>query len=275
MTATFSPPREAPETGGRRRRRWGRWVLAVAVLLVGTAAVVVHTPWLSLREIEVLGAEHSDPGVRIAAAGIGEGKLMVWLRPGVVEEAVAGDPWVSDVRAELVLPDRLVVEVLEHTPAVWIEGTTTWMLVSRSGSVLETAAGPDDTLLRAALAFRDFAPGTVPDDAAWLEVVGLAVSLDPALAASSDLTSVEGTLWIDAGGVDARLGAAVGLADKGRVLGSMLEAGVPDGWTVDLVAPMRPALVPQSRVAAALGSREGRSRQEAEDLVQDSPPEGG
>jgi len=271
MTATAAPPVEAPGGAAPRRRRRGRWVLAAAILLVGAAAVAVHTPWLSLRKVEVLGAEHSDPAARIAAAGIGEGKLMVWLRPGAVEEAVRADPWVSDVRAELVLPDRLVVEVLEHTPAAWIEGTTTWMLVSRSGSVLESAGEPDDRLLRAALSFRDFPPGTRPDDAVWSEVVALALSLDPGVAASAHLTAEGGTLWLDAAGVEARLGAPVQLADKGRVLGALLDEGVPDGWSIDLVAPLRPALVPQSRVAAVLGDREGLSLQEGEDFEQGSP----
>lgn len=167
---------------------------------------------------------------------------MIWLRPGDIEAAVAADPWVREVRVERVFPSRLVVEVLEQIPAVWVRGERTWMLVSRTGVVIAVEETPGDGTLRAEVFYPDYEAGEQPRGTEWGELAGLGVGLGPDLAARALVTREGGELWLSAQGCRARLGPATRLADKGRVFAALLEEGLPPGSRVDLIAPGRPAV---------------------------------
>ncbi|MBP1631924.1 MAG: cell division protein FtsQ [Acidobacteria bacterium] len=241
MSGPAAPP---GPTGPRRhpaRRRW-TWILGiVAVLLVGATAVVLHSPWMSVRQIEILGSDHADVAGRLVAAGVGEGAIMIWLNPGEIEAAVGADPWVREVRVERIFPSRLVVEVLEHTAAVWVSGEGSWMLVARTGAVLATADAPGEGLLLAEVFYPDHEAGEEPGGE-WQELAELGWALGEDLAAGAVVTRERGELWLQAGGCRARLGPATQLAEKGRAFAGLLEAGLPTGAEVDLIAPSRPAV---------------------------------
>lgn len=226
----------------RPRRRWA-WTLGLAgLLLVGAAAVVLHSPWMSVREIEIVGAVHADVEAGLAAAGVGEGAIMVWLRPGAIEDVLAADPWVREVRVERIFPNRLVVEVLEQSPAVWVRGEGRWMLLSRTGVVIAVADTAGEGVLRAEVFYPDHDPGEQPPGSEWGELADLGVVLED-LAAGAVVTREGGELWLSAQGCRARLGPASRLADKGRVFVALLAQGLAPGSEVDLIAPTRPALV--------------------------------
>lgn len=97
------------------RRVWP-WLTLVAV--VAAAGFALHSPWLSLHSVEVVGAVRSDPAAGVAAAGVGEGAILVWIDTAAVADAVRRDPWVADARVTRVWPDRLIVEVIERTPVI-------------------------------------------------------------------------------------------------------------------------------------------------------------
>lgn len=239
------PPAPAAGTGAaghRGRQRWA-WVLGIAgAMLVGATAVVLHSPWMSVREIEILGATHADVAGRLAEAGVGEGAIMIWLNPGEIEAAVRADPWVREVRVERIFPSRLVVEVLEQTPAVWVAGAHSWMLVARTGAVIATADAPGEGLLLAEVFYPEYEPGARPEGSEWQELADLGSALGAELAAEARVTREGGQLWLEARGCRARLGPATQLADKGRAFAGLLEAGLPAGAEVDLIAPTRPAV---------------------------------
>lgn len=238
----MSGPSAVPPGLTRPRLHWG-WTLGLTgLLLAGAAAVVLHSPWLKLRQIEVAGAERADVAGRLAQGGIGPGAFMIWLRPGEIEDAVEQDPWVREVRVERVFPDRLVVEVLEHTPAVWAGHGDSWMLLSRGAVVIAVADRPGDGFLRARLPWEAWDVGEEAGGQEWLELADLGLGLSPGLAAESWVSSEGGELWLEARGFRARLGAAVDLADKGRAFEALLAAGLPEGAVVDLVAPTRPSV---------------------------------
>ncbi len=245
MAVRLAPAPVIPDPA-RKRRRWLIWVAVLAVVLIGSGIGVLHSSWLSVHEIDIRGAEQADVAGRVAAAGVGEGAIMLWVSPGELEAAVLADPWVREARVQRVLPDTLVVDVLEHTPLLWVEGASSWMLVSRDGSVLENVPAAEDGLLRVSLSFRDYGPGELPEDPTWTEVLELAHVLDPALAAGFTLEEAAGVASATVDGTRFDFGPPVDLADKGRVMMSMLAEEVPAGWSVDLVAPRRPALVPPS-----------------------------
>jgi hypothetical protein len=229
----------------RPRRRVWPWLLGAAVVVLGACGWVLHSPWLSVDHIEILGANRADVAARVAATGVGPGAIMIWVDAGEIETAVLADPWVRDARVDRVFPDRLVVEVLERRPAVWIEGTASWMLVAGDGTVLEIAEEPDATVLRAYLVAPDRVPGDRPEEAAWTEVVGMAGVLEASLASEASLLLEGSELWLEVPGHRVRLGAPVDLGDKALVLQQLLEdPAVPFGAEIDLVAPRRPAVVP-------------------------------
>jgi len=237
-SAAFAPSRPGPP----RARRW-RWTLGlVGGLLVGGTVVVLHSPWMSVREVEILGAAHADAAGRLAAAGVGKGAIMVWLNTGEIEEAVAADPWVRDVRVDRIFPGRLVIEVLEHAPAVWVRGEESWMLLARAGVVIATGDAPGQGLLRAEMFYEDHEPGEQPEGSEWGELAALGPALGSELAARAWVTREGGELWLEAGGCRARLGTATELADKGRAFAALLAEGLPAGAQVDLISPTRPAV---------------------------------
>lgn len=216
------------------------WLALAAV--AAAAGFALHSPWLSVREIEIQGAVHSHPAPLIAEAGVGEGAILVWVDTGEVARAVSADPWISDVRVERVWPDRLVVEVLEREPVAWFEGTNTWMLVASDGTVLEVAAEPGGGHLRAELAFPDLDPGTRPSDPTWGEIVELATTLRDDLGGALTVQLRDTELWTEAFGHPVRLGYPIDLADKGRTLRALLQEELPAGATLDVSSPRRPAV---------------------------------
>jgi len=242
----------------QRRRAWAPW-FGVGVLLVLLATVVaLHSPWVSVRHIEISGAERVEAAGLLEEAGIGTGAIMIWLDTTGVEEAIAADPWVGSVQAERVWPDRLVVDVDERVPALWVEGPAGWMLVAEDGVILEIASEPGEGLLRASIGMHGFlSVGSRPDDAVWDELVSLSGVLAAPLASASRLVSEDDEIWLNAPGHRVRLGHPIDLADKGRVLQVMLADGLPVGSMLDVVAPRRPAVVPLSAIEGLQAELEG------------------
>lgn len=220
------------------------WPWLTLIALVAAVGFALHSPWLSLHEIEIVGAVESDPAAAVAAAGVGEGAILVWIDTGAVAAEVQRDPWVADVRVTRVWPDRLVVEVMERTPLLWVEGTGDWMLVASDGFVLEAAPEPGPGLLRVAVPFASQAPGVRPDDPVWHELVGFAGVMGEDLGRALTIVPRGSEMWTDVLGFPVRLGGAVDLADKARTLRALLEAGVPSGATIDVSSPVRPTLIP-------------------------------
>jgi len=243
------------------RRAWAAWVGVAVLLVLVTLGVILHSPWLSVREIEIAGAERVDAAGLLNDAGIGTGAIMVWLDTGAAESAIAGHPWASAVRVDREWPNRLVVEVEERIPALWAEGTNGWMLVATDGTVLEVADAPGSGLLTVSMGMRGVPVGMRSADAVWSELLALSEALATPLASTSRIVSEGGEVWMDTLGHRVRFGHPIDLADKGRVAQVMLADGLPPGSTLDVVAPRRPAVVPgtpmevlQAELEAAGGS---------------------
>lgn len=225
-------------------RRWRGWpwiILAAAVIAI---VIALNSPLFAVDHVEILGAERADVAAAVDRAGVGPGALVLWVDTGSIATEVAADPWVQDVRVERVFPNRVVVEVLERRPVVWIEGISSWMLVSSDGTVIETADGPGAGLLRARVAFPDRRPGDRPVDPAWDEVVQMALVLAEDIGGTMTLDMRGAEMWTEALGHEVRLGNPIDLADKARTLRAILAGGVADGAIVDVSSPQRPAVVP-------------------------------
>jgi len=226
-----------------------RWPLILVLSVVGTVALVLNTPLLSVRHIEIDGANRSSAGDRVAASGVGEGALLLWVDTGAIERAVRSDPWVSDVRVSRVWPDRIVVEVRERRPIVWVEGVLGWMQVAEDGTVVARADEAGQGLLRARVAFPDRDPGDRPVDPAWHEIVEMALVLADDLGPTMTLEMRGSEMWTHALGHDVRLGYPIGLGDKARSLVALVGETIPAGATIDLTSPRRPAVVVEGNPA--------------------------
>lgn len=229
-------------TLGSFGRRW--WPVIAIVLAALALLIVAHSSLLAVDEIEILGQARADVAGRVAEAGLGPGALLLYVDTGNVEDAVRADPWVADVKVERIFPGRVIVEVVEHDPLLWIEGVERWMLVARDGTVLETDDEPSAGLLQAALAFPDVDPGIVPTDPAWDEVVAVALALADDIGGTLRLEMRGPEMWTTAFGHEVRFGHPIDLADKGRTLRSLLSEDLPDGAIIDVTSPLRPAIVP-------------------------------
>jgi hypothetical protein len=230
-----------PQAVERRRRKWPLFlVIAISVGALGA----VHSPLMAIDEVEVLGANRADVAGVVEGLGVGPGALLLWIDTGSIESAVRSEPWIADVRVDRILPNRLVVEVIEHQPVLWIEGVLNWMLVARDGTVLDVATEPTAGLLRAALAFPDRDPGDQPVDPLWGEVVEMALVLADDLGGTITLEMRGSEMWTAVFGHEVRLGFPIDLADKARTLRAMFSDDIPDGAVVDVSSPLRPAVVP-------------------------------
>jgi len=243
---------------GHRMRRPRRWPLVVMILVAIGAVAVVHSPLMAVDAVEVLGATRSDARQIVDGTGVGPGAVLLWVNAGAIEEAVAADPWVADVRVERIWPNRVVVEVIEQQAVAWIEGVQAWMLVSRDGTVLERAETPGSGLLLAELAFPDRVPGDRPVDPAWHEIVEMALVLSDDIGGTLRLEMRGAEMWTSTFGYEVRFGHPIDLADKGRTLRAMLAEEIPVGAIIDVSSPLRPAIVPlESQVTVETSSSEG------------------
>jgi cell division protein FtsQ len=235
-----SRPVDEEETP-RSRLSWP-WVSLLG--LVAAVALALHSPLLAVSRIEVVGAIESSAVARVAASGVGEGALLLWVDTEAVRRSVAEDPWVSHVTVERVWPNRVVVEVVERTPVVWIEGSDGWMRVATDGVVIDVSERPTPGLVQAAVAMPDRVPGESPTDPVWGEIVALARVLTDGIGPDVRVVVRGAELWTTVAGVDVRFGHPIDLADKGRTLVALLREPIEPGSLIDVTSPQRPAIDP-------------------------------
>ena len=136
----------------RRTRALGRATAVVATHLVIVAALVVtgvraagvlvETPTLALRTVDVRGAQRC-PAARVRASLAPLlGRNLLSLRLAEVEERLAAEPWIHTASVKRVLPHGIRVELTERRPvAVALLGGTA-QVVDRDGTVIGPS-GPD------------------------------------------------------------------------------------------------------------------------------------
>ena len=94
------------------------------------------------------------------------------------------------------------------------------------------------------LAFPDLNRGERPADATWQEIVALATTLRGDIGGSLTVELRGTELWTEALGHPVRLGYPIDLADKARTLRALLAESLPNGATIDVSSPQRPAVSP-------------------------------
>lgn len=142
---------EAEAAAGSRSRRRVAAATVALVVLVGAGALMMLSPLVSVRTIEVRGAARTGPEVVRAASGLSSGTPLLRLDEQRVTARVAALPWVRSARLERRWPSTVVLSIEERQPAVvapCLAGAAS-CLVDPSGRVLASAT--DDPKAAASL----------------------------------------------------------------------------------------------------------------------------
>jgi cell division protein FtsQ len=100
------------------------------------AAYLKTSPALAVRTIEVHGAERTRVGELLDASGLSEGMNIFSVSTSGAQKRLLNLPWIKKAKISRVVPDRIVIEVVEHQPVAVInlEGL---YYVNRSGDVFK------------------------------------------------------------------------------------------------------------------------------------------
>lgn len=142
--------RMSPEQKQARRSRWLNLLvfLPVKLLIFGVvgagiglvayqvASYLKTSPALAVRTIEVRGAERTQVGDLLEASGLKEGINVFSVDTQEARKLMLNLPWIKKAQVNRIVPDRIVVEVVEHQPVAVInlEGL---YYVNRSGEVFK------------------------------------------------------------------------------------------------------------------------------------------
>ncbi len=162
------------------RRR--RLVVAgsVVVLAAVLAWVVLASPLLAVRTVQVDGAVTLSADQVRDAAGVAEGTPLVRVDTAAAAARVAGLPQVADAEVTRGWPDRVVVTVRERVAVAVVDQDGTRSLVDAGGTLFDTITG-DPPAGVVPLVVSD--PG--PDDRATAAALAAVVSLPGAVRARS------------------------------------------------------------------------------------------
>ena len=123
-------------------------VAAFVMPLLGVRAYeyVMTSGHFQVREVLVSGQRRLDAETLKRTLGVEAGTHLLVSDVEAMEERCVAHPWVSWCRVQKELPDRLVVELVEHEPAAYLAAGELW-LVDAMGVVFAPAtSGPDLSL---------------------------------------------------------------------------------------------------------------------------------
>jgi len=222
------------------RRRKRLVVLGSVVLLVAVAAwVVLASPLLAVRAVQVDGTRTLSVEEVRQVAGVAEGTPLVRVDTAAAAARVSALPQVASATVTRGWPDRVVVTLVERTPVAVVESAGTRSLVDATGTVFDTITG-DAPAGVVPLQVTD--PG--PDDAATRAALAAVVSLPDAVR--TQVTSVTATGGDDVtltlvDGTTVRWGSAEQADRKAEVLAAVLDqlaAGTVDpAAQIDVSSP--------------------------------------
>lgn len=125
----------------RRLRRLGV-LAAVGVLLGATAWLLLDSPWLRARHVDVRGAYRLEEEVVVGIARAEVGRPLLMAGTDGVERRLREFPVVRDVRVSRAWPSTIRVEVRERVPVAALPSGREFHLVDGSGVVMERRRRP-------------------------------------------------------------------------------------------------------------------------------------
>ncbi|MCJ8505815.1 FtsQ-type POTRA domain-containing protein [Kocuria flava] len=229
-------------SASRRRRRRLAGVLAVLVLIAVLAGVLFLTPLLAVREVQVRGAELTDPArVEEALAGY-HGVPLPRVSEDEVRDAVGAVPQVRSIEVVLEPPHRLVVELQERVPVAAVADGGEFSVVDSEGVELRTAA----TAQEAGVPVVEGGPEVLGTER-FEAIAGVLAALPESVLGQLSAASAESLSSVELDFADGRTvvwGTAEDSELKAQVLRELVEArGTASGVeTYDVSSPTRPVV---------------------------------
>jgi POTRA domain, FtsQ-type len=244
--------REVQEASARRRLRW-TIALLVTIVAFGLVIAVFESSWFAVHSITIEGADRADVESILTAAGVEEGVPIVSIRAGSVEDKLRENPWIAEAQVHVVWPRSIDVAVVEYIPIARVKSGDTWLVASTQGVVLARGQRLVEPFVD--IEAGDLHPGDVIDDADVIGALEFVSSLPVELKAGLVVTSNGSELQATVAGHEVTLGSTVDMAQKAVTLAVLLQQGIADGASINLVSPIRPAVTnPQGEVE---GSQQG------------------
>ncbi|HEY3722015.1 MAG TPA: FtsQ-type POTRA domain-containing protein [Acidimicrobiia bacterium] len=103
---------------GRRRLHILLTVVCVASA-IGIAWLVVQSPLLAVRTVNVAGTSRESQAAVRSAARVKDGSALLFVDTGAVARRVEALPWVASARVSRELPNDLTITVVERVPVAW------------------------------------------------------------------------------------------------------------------------------------------------------------
>ena len=218
-------------------------ILLVIVSLLAGVIWLLQSSYLSVHEIEVTGSVRPDVSEAILRAGIEEGVPLILVRTGEAVDELEALPWIRAAEVKRVYPDRVEVAVDQRRAVVWMWDSGSYAVLDIEGVVLEyvTSVVVGTPVLQ--LGIRHVAEGEAHSDPAVLGGVEFIAALGGVLS-GVEVRQEEGELIGRFDGHDIRLGRPVDMAAKASALLAVLADGLPEGSSINLIAPARPAVTP-------------------------------
>lgn len=133
--------------GTRRRRDGDRrpGKLTVAVVLVGVVALVggavaaaYYSPLMSVRSVDVTGAQTVDRAEVLRLAQAPTGMPLLQVDTGAIADRIAVLPAVEEVKVERGYPSTLTIDITERTPMLTLDWSGKIGVMDRLGMVYLT-----------------------------------------------------------------------------------------------------------------------------------------
>nr|WP_255549629.1 FtsQ-type POTRA domain-containing protein [Corynebacterium sp. TAE3-ERU12] len=104
------------------------------------------TPVATVATVRVEGVKYAQPAEITESSGVVEGQKMLRIDRRHAAENVVRLPWVKRATVSRSWPSTVVIEVVEHSPQLFIRGEPGQdRLISAQGEVFLTAAAPEGT----------------------------------------------------------------------------------------------------------------------------------
>jgi cell division protein FtsQ len=218
-------------------------ILLVIVSLLAGVIWLLQSSYLSVHEIEVTGSDRPDVSEAILRAGIEEGVPLILVRTGEAVDELEALPWIRAAEVRRVYPDRVEVAVDQRRAVVWMWDSGSYAVLDIEGVVLEYVKSVVVGTPVLQLGIRHVAEGEAHSDPAVLGGVEFIAALGGVLS-GVEVRQEEGELIGLFDGHDIRLGRPVDMAAKASALLAVLADGLPEGSSINLIAPARPAVTP-------------------------------
>ena len=126
---------------GRRRLRWFT-VLGLGVAGIILVLLLLTSPLLSVRKVEVEGVVYANPELVASIVDSINGEPILTVDLDAAEEKLLMIPWVRQARVSMHLPSRVTIEVVERAPIAFFRSVDGFnRVIDRDGRVLDVIEG--------------------------------------------------------------------------------------------------------------------------------------